>query len=129
VVKRQFGYALWLAQLGGKAPAAKPLGGNKEFRGARVLEIVADFDSDTYRAVSTVEFEEAVYVVDAFQKKSKKGIATPQKDIDRMVERIKALRIERQEPDKKAAIAQLNARRALRQQAIDEKRKKQKEPK
>jgi phage-related protein len=68
-VKGVMGYALYQAQIGGKAAAAKPLTG---FGGATVLEIVEDFRSDTYRAVYTVKFSEAVYVLHAFQKKSKK---------------------------------------------------------
>ena len=77
------GFALWQAQLGEKHPAAKPLTG---FRGAGVLEIVDDFDGDTYRAVYSVRFSEAVYVLYAFQKKSKHGIATPKRDLA-MIER------------------------------------------
>ena len=65
--------------MGNKHPDAKPL---KGFKGAGVLEIVEDFDGDTYRAVYTVKFEEIIYVLHAFQKKSKRGIATPKKDID-----------------------------------------------
>jgi phage-related protein len=60
-------------------PAAKPL---KGFTGAGVLEVVEDHMGDTYRAVYTVRFADAVYVLHAFQKKSKSGIATPQRDID-----------------------------------------------
>jgi phage-related protein len=128
-VKRQIGFALWQAQIGKKASTAKPLSGNKEFKGAKVLEIVAEGDRDTYRAVYTIEFEEAVYVVDAFQKKSKRGIATPQQDIDRIVSRIKTLRREREEPAGKAQIAQLLARRDMRQQVIDRNRRRQDAPK
>ena len=73
------GYALYQAQLGLKAPSAKPLRG---FGGAGVLEIVEDNQTNTYRAVYTVKFSDLVYVLHAFQKKSKKGIATPKKDID-----------------------------------------------
>jgi len=73
------GYALYQAQVGRKAPSAKPLAG---FGGAGVLEIVEDHQTDTYRAVYTVKFSELVYVLHAFQKKSKKGIATPKPDID-----------------------------------------------
>ncbi len=73
------GTALNSAQLGGKHPSAKPM---KGFRGAGVLEIVDDFDGDTYRAVYTVKFADIVYVLHAFQKKSKKGIETPKSDID-----------------------------------------------
>ncbi len=72
------GYALHLAQEGDKHPAAKPL---KGFRGAGVLEIVEDYDTDSYRTVYTVKFADVVYVLHAFKKKSKKGIATPKADI------------------------------------------------
>ncbi len=68
------GGALWEAQIGRKAAFAKPL---KGFGGAGVLEIVDDFDGDTFRAVYTVRFPIAVYVLHAFRKKSKRGIATP----------------------------------------------------
>ena len=78
-VKRRVGGALWDAQLGGKAPYAKPM---KGFGGAGVLEVVDDFDGDTYRAVYTVRFVGIVYVLHAFQKKSKRGAATPKADID-----------------------------------------------
>jgi phage-related protein len=73
------GYALYLAQEGGKHPDAKPLRG---FGGAGVLEVVEDFDGDTYRAVYTVRFSDAVYVLHCFQKKSKRRGATPKKDMD-----------------------------------------------
>ena len=62
-----------------KAPFAKPL---KGFGGAGVLEVVDDFDGDTYRAVYTVQFAGIVYVLHAFEKKARKGIATPKSDID-----------------------------------------------
>jgi phage-related protein len=78
-VKDVMGYALYQAQVGRKAPSAKPLAG---FGGAGILEIVEDHQTDTYRAVYTVKFSELVYVLHAFQKKSKKGIATPKPDID-----------------------------------------------
>ena len=78
-VKRRVGRALWDAQIGLKAPFAKPLRG---FRGGRVLEVVDDFGGDTYRAVYTTQFAGVVYVLHAFQKKSRKGIATPQPEID-----------------------------------------------
>jgi phage-related protein len=73
-VRQRIGGALWEAQIGRKAALAKPL---KGFGGAGVLEIVDDFDGDTFRAVYTVSFPMAVYVLHAFQKKSKRGIATP----------------------------------------------------
>src|ERR1700676_5555384 len=85
-VRRRVGGALWDAQLGLKAPFAKPLRG---FRGAGVLEIVDDFDGETYRAVYTVRFAGVIYVLHAFQKKSKKGIATPKRDIDLIKARLK----------------------------------------
>src|SRR3954469_16462682 len=78
-VKDVMGYALHLAQVGEKSPAAKPL---KGFGGAGVLEIVDDHDGDTYRAVYTVRFGDAVYVLHAFQKKSKRGIETPKTELD-----------------------------------------------
>ncbi|MEG4577894.1 type II toxin-antitoxin system RelE/ParE family toxin [Microcoleus sp. N3A4] len=80
------GYALYLAQTGGKHQSAKPL---KGFGGAKVLEITDDCDGDTYRAVYTVKFADTVYVLHAFQKKSKQGIATPQQDIKLIQERLK----------------------------------------
>ncbi len=85
-VKRRVGGGLWDAQLGLKAPFAKPL---KGFGGASVLEIIDDFDGDTYRAVYTVRFAGAVYVLHAFQKKSKKGMATPKREMDLVKERLK----------------------------------------
>ena len=59
------------------------------FSGASVIEIVEDFDGNTYRAVYTVKFVEAIYVLHAFQKKSKSGIATPKHDLDLIEERFK----------------------------------------
>ncbi|SER21731.1 Phage-related protein [Pseudomonas cuatrocienegasensis] len=82
-----FGYALHLAQGGGKHPQAKPL---KGFSGAGVLEVVEDFDGDTYRAVYTVKFGTAVYALHCFQKKSTKGIETPQHDVELIKTRLQA---------------------------------------
>ncbi len=82
----EMGHALYLAQLGGKHVHAKPL---KGFGGTAVLEVVEDHDGDTYRAVYTVRFAELVYVLHAFQKKAKKGIATPQQELDRIKARLK----------------------------------------
>jgi len=76
-VQRTAGFALSAAQHGGKHPSAKPWKGE----GPGVLEVVADFDGDTYRAIYTVRFEQAVYVLHAFQKKSSHGIATRQSDV------------------------------------------------
>jgi phage-related protein len=88
-VKDVMGYALDFAQQGKKHPDAKPL---KGFGGAGVLEIADDYDGDTYRAVYTVKFAEAVYVLHCFQKKSKQGIATPKQDIDLIGRRLKRAR-------------------------------------
>jgi phage-related protein len=85
-VQDTFGFALYLAQVGGKHPDAKPL---KGFTGAGVLEIVEDYSSDTYRAVYTVRFSDAVYVLHVFQKKSKQGIATPKEEIEKVKSRLK----------------------------------------
>jgi phage-related protein len=84
-VRRFFGVALFAAQIGGKHDAAKPM---KGFSGAGVLEVVEDYDGDTYRAVYTVRFADAVYVLHVFQKKSKKGIATPQEEINKIKARL-----------------------------------------
>lgn len=81
-----FGYALHLAQQGGKHAQAKPL---KGFGSAGVLEVVEDDDGNTYRAVYTVRFSNAVYVLHCFQKKSHKGIATPKQDLDLVHDRLK----------------------------------------
>ena len=78
-VKREAGYALYLAQIGLKAIKAKPL---KGFGGAGVLEAIVDHDGNTYRAVYTVKFADVVYVLHAFQKKSKTGAATPRAEIE-----------------------------------------------
>ena len=85
-VKLVMGFALRVAQNGGKHVRAKSL---KGYKGAGILEIVDDFDGDTYRAVYTVRFEGAVYALDAFQKKSRKGIATSKADLDRIKARLK----------------------------------------
>jgi phage-related protein len=78
-VSAEIGQALYAAQQGETDPAAKPL---KGFGGRSVVEIIANHDGNTWRAVYTVRFAEAVYVLHAFQKKSKKGIATPKKELD-----------------------------------------------
>lgn len=85
-VRNRVGGALWEAQIGRKAPFAKPM---KGFGGAGVLEVVDDFDGDTYRAVYTVRFAGLVYVLHAFQKKSKHGVATPRHEIDLIGRRLK----------------------------------------
>lgn len=85
-VRRVFGFALRVAQMGGKHPDAKPL---KGFGGAGVLEVVANNDGDTFRAVYTVRLECRIYVLDVFQKKSKAGIATPKHDLERIKRSLK----------------------------------------
>jgi len=85
-VRRFFGYALSLAQAGDQHDAAKVL---KGFGGAGVLEVVEDDAGGTYRAVYTVKFKEAVFVLHCFQKKSKRGISTPTMDIDIIRARLK----------------------------------------
>ena len=84
-VQDEIGYALYLAQRGEKHVSAKPLKG----LGPGVLEIVSDHRGDTFRAVYTVRLGERVFVLHAFQKKSKRGIATPQADIDLLKRRLK----------------------------------------
>ena len=82
------GYALGVAQLGGKHPHAKPWKGE----GGGVFEIVEDFSGDTYRAVYTVRFADVIYVLHAFQKKSLKGIATATKNVALIKARLKQAR-------------------------------------
>jgi phage-related protein len=85
-VMREIGQALWFAQMGDKHPSAKPL---KGFKGAGVLEIAEHHSGNTYRAIYTVRFARAVYVLHAFQKKSKRGIKTPKHEIDLIEARLK----------------------------------------
>ena len=85
-VVREVGHALYVAQTGGKHSAAKPLRG---FGGAGVLEIVEDYAGDTYRAIYTVQFAAIVYVLHAFQKRSKRGITTPRQEIERVRTRLR----------------------------------------
>lgn len=85
-VKDSMGHALHLAQAGDKHHDTKPL---KGFGGASVLEVVERHDGDTFRAVYTVRFAEVVYVLHAFQKKSKSGIKTPKEDLDLIQRRFK----------------------------------------
>jgi len=85
-VRRLFGFALSLAQAGDKHDSAKVL---KGFGSAGVLEVVEDDEAGTYRVVYTVKFAEAVFVLHCFQKKSKRGIATPKEDMDIIHARLK----------------------------------------
>ena len=88
-VRREMGYALYLAQSGGRHPHAKPLSGRKEFSGGAVVEVVEDHDDGTFRAAYSTKIGDHIYVLHAFQKKSKRGIATPKQDIDLIVKRLK----------------------------------------
>ena len=87
-VQDVFGYALYLAQAGQKHAQAKPL---KGFGGAGALEIVEDWQGNTFRAVYTVRYAKAVYVIHCFQKKSSRGRETPQPDLDLIKLRLKAV--------------------------------------
>ncbi len=84
-VQKKIGAALSVAQFGGKHPSAKPWKG----AGSVVFEIVEDYRSDAYRAIYTVRFADAVYVLHAFQKKSPSGIKTPRKDVKLVAHRFK----------------------------------------
>jgi phage-related protein len=84
-VQDNFGFELFLAQTGLRPPSAKLLKG----LGGGTVELVDDFDGDTYRAVYTVRFESAVYVLHSFKKKSKQGIKTPSTDIEMIKRRLR----------------------------------------
>lgn len=86
-VQRDIGQALYAAQCGEEYPSVEAL---KGFKGRSVLEIVAPYAGDTFRAVYTIRFRGVLYVLHAFQKKSKRGIATPQKDIELIKQRLSA---------------------------------------
>ena len=85
-VKHVFGYAFYLAQVGRKHDQAKPM---KGFGSAGALEIIDDWEGNAYRAVYMVRFVESVFVLRVFQKKSKRGIATPKKELNLIRERWK----------------------------------------
>jgi phage-related protein len=86
-VRTAFAYALYQAQCGKAHPASEP---PKGFGGAGVVEVCEDYDGDTYRAVYTVRFEEAIYVRHVFQKKSRSAIKTPLAEIELIKVRLKA---------------------------------------
>ena len=85
-VRRRMGFAVYQAQAGLRHRGAKPLKG----LGSGVLEVVSRHDGDTFRAVYTVRFETAVYVLHAFQKKARRGVATPKKELDLVRRRLRA---------------------------------------
>ncbi len=92
-VQQHLGYALYQAQVGDKHVDAKPL----KHVGSGVLEVVSDHRGDTFRTVYTVKLKNAVYVLHAFQKKSKRGIATPKTVMDLINQRLqRALKIEQE---------------------------------
>jgi len=84
-VQDEIGYGLYLAQIGEKYFRAKPRKG----LGPGVLEIISDHHGDTYRGIYTIRFADAVYVFHVFQKKSKKGVRTPQSEIELVRQRLK----------------------------------------
>jgi phage-related protein len=98
-VQDDIGYALYAAQLGEMSPKAKPLHG----LGSGVMEIVANDESGPWRAVYTVSIGDLIYVVHAFQKKSKIGIATPKAEMDLVRQRLKQLRSEVRNAEKKSS--------------------------
>jgi phage-related protein len=86
-VQDSFGFELYLVQTGQHPLSAKPLRGF----GSGTLELIENYDSDTYRAVYTVRFAEAVYVLHSFKKKSKRGGKTPQSEIELIKQRLKTV--------------------------------------
>src|ERR1019366_1760733 len=97
-VEDDIGYALYAAQLGEPSPKGKPLHG----LGVQVMEVVAYGASGTYRAVYTVSIGESIYVIHAFQKKSKAGIATPKSEMELIRQRLKQLRSEVKNAEKRS---------------------------
>ena len=85
-VQDLMGYALYIAQRGGKHQDAKVLSG---FGGSGVLEVIKDYRGDTFRAVYALKYLETVYVLHAFQKKSKIGRQTPRRDIELIKQRLR----------------------------------------
>ncbi len=98
-VQDDIGYALFVAQLGELSPKAKPLHG----LGSGVMEIAANDERGTYRAVYAVSIGDSIYVIHAFQKKSKAGIATPKSEIEVVQKRLKRLRSEVKNVEKKSS--------------------------
>jgi phage-related protein len=84
-VQDHIGYALYVAQRGGRHRDTKTMSG---YGGAGVVEVVKDFRGDTFRAVYTLRYAGAVYVLHAFQKKSKTGRETPFRDIELIRQRL-----------------------------------------
>ena len=95
-VQKDMGVALFVVQLGGTPPSAKPWKG----AGPGVYELIDDHRGDTYRAVYTVRIAQSIHVLHAFQKKSTSGIKTPKTDVDVIERRLKAV-LERHSDDRK----------------------------
>ncbi len=83
-VRDRMGFALFQAQVGRKHRDAKPLSG----LGSGILEVVSRFDKDTYRAIYTIRFKNVLYVLHAFQKKSRRGISTPKPELNLIKQRL-----------------------------------------
>ncbi|MCZ4289217.1 type II toxin-antitoxin system RelE/ParE family toxin [Hoeflea alexandrii] len=83
-IQEEFGFQLFLAQTGQHPPSAKALKG----LGSGVVELIGDYDGDTFRSVYTVRFETAVYVLHSFKKKSKRGIRSPKAELDLIKRRL-----------------------------------------
>jgi phage-related protein len=96
-VQDSFGFELFLAQTGQHPPSAKPLKG----LGGGIVELIDNFDGDTFRAVYTVRFESAVYVLHAFKKKSKQSIKTPRSDIELIKRRLRDAEADHADPGKR----------------------------
>ena len=95
-VRKDIGHLLYLVQTGQTPPSAKPIRGIE----SGIFEIVSDYATNTYRAVYTVKIGRSLYVLHAFQKKSKRGIATPKRDIDLIRRRLRrAKELAKQEGD------------------------------
>jgi phage-related protein len=94
-VQKDMGVALFVVQLGGTPPSAKPWKG----QGPGVYELIEDYHGDTYRAVYTVRIADSIHVLHAFQKKSKSGTKTPRPDVNLVEQRLKAL-LERHRGDR-----------------------------
>ena len=95
-VRKDIGHALYLVQTGQTPPSSKPMKGLE----SGVFEIVDDYNTNAYRAVYTVKIGRSLYVLHAFQKKSKRGIATPKKEIDQIKRRLRrAKELAKQEED------------------------------
>ena len=111
--------ALSDAALGVKSETAKPFGEDRRL--AKVMKIIKDArDGNRYRGAYTIEFPEAIWVLDVFAKKSTQGIKTPKVDIDRLVERLKSLRRYRQDPEGKRIVAALLVELAAKAEAAKE---------